>query len=129
MSRKTTKLPELTATRFNQREYQLQRKNHFEVFFGGNFIDKDLKFMVVSFPLPKETTEATDVNYFNQTIKTAGRTTFDTTQMVLRDTIDYDTELKFLDWRKQVYDPETGRMGLAADYKTKAQVIEYTPNG
>ena len=132
MAQKSTKLPELTATRFNTREYQLQRKNHFEVFFGSNEnvkIDPNLKFMVVNFPLPKETTESTDVNYFNQTIKTAGRTTFETTQMVLRDTIDYDTELKFLDWRKKVYDPETGRMGLAADYKTKAQVIEYTPNG
>lgn len=132
MSQKTTKSPELTATRFNEKKYQLQRKNHFEVFFGSNDtikIDPELKFMVVNFPLPKETTESSDVNYFNQTIKTAGRTTFETTQMVLRDTIDYDTELKFLDWRKKVYDPETGRMGLAADYKIKAQVIEYTPNG
>ena len=130
--RKTTQAPELTATRFNQRKYQLQRKNHFEVFFGSNktiSIDPELKFMVVSFPLPKETTEASDVNYFNQTIKTAGKTTFDTTSMVLRDTIDYDTELQFLNWRKQVYDPETGRMGLAADYKINAVVIEYTPNG
>lgn len=72
--KKSTTIPELTATRFNQRQYQLQRKNHFEVFFGSNdtvTIDPELKFMVVSFPLPKETTEATDVNYFNQTIKTA----------------------------------------------------------
>lgn len=124
---------DLRATRFNTKQFQLQRKNHFEVQFGCNdnqqsFIDKDLKFMLVSFPLPKETTESSDINYFNQTIKVAGKTSFETTTMVLRDAIEYDTELKFLDWRKRVYDPKKGTMGLASDYKTSAIVIEYTPN-
>lgn len=123
-----------TATRFNLKEFQLQRKNHYEVQFiptegSGLNIDSDLRFMVVSFPLPKETTESNDVSYFNQTIKTAGKTTFDTTTMVLRDAISYDTEKKFLNWRKNVYDPAEGTMGLAAEYKCDAQVREYTPNG
>ena len=52
----------LTATRFHTKKYQLQRKNHFEVQFvmteENDFtIDPDLRFMLVSFPLPKETTE------------------------------------------------------------------------
>lgn len=124
----------LTATRFNTKKFQLQRKNHFEVQFvmteENDFqIDPDLRFMLVSFPLPKETTESSDVSYFNQTIKTAGKTTFDTTTMVLRDAIEYDTEKNFLEWRKRVYDPETGKMGLAAEYKCNAKVFEYTPNG
>jgi hypothetical protein len=119
---------DLTATRFNTRQFQLQRKNHFEVQFDSDFIDPDLRFMLVSFPLPKETTEQTDINYFNQTIKVGGKTTFDTTTMVLRDAIQYDTEKKFLNWRKRVYDPATGLMGLAADYKCNATVYEYTPN-
>jgi hypothetical protein len=119
---------DLTATRFNQREFQLQRKNHFEVQFHSDFIDPDLRFMLVSFPLPKETTETSDINYFNQTIKVAGKTTFDNTTMVLRDAIEFDTERRFLNWRKRVYDPATGLMGLAADYKSEATVIEYTPN-
>lgn len=122
-----------TATRFNTKEFQLQRKNHFEVQFikndAGIEIDPDLRFMVVSFPLPKESTEVSDVSYFNQTIHTAGKTTFENTTMVLRDTIKYDTEKKFLNWRKKVYDPETGTMGLAAEYKCDAIVREYTPNG
>lgn len=124
----------LTAVHFNTKDFQLQRKNHFDITFGTNasgqtFIDADLKFMLVSFPLPKETTEASDISYFNQTIKVAGKTTFDTTTMVLRDAIAYDTEMKFLQWRKRVYDPKTGKMGLAADYKCNAIVHEYTPNG
>lgn len=119
---------ELTATRFNTKKFQLQRKNHFEVQFDSDFIDSELRFMLVSFPLPKETTEASDISYFNQTIKVAGKTTFDNTTMVLRDAIEYDTEQKFLNWRKKVYDPENGTMGLAADYKCDATVYEYTPN-
>jgi len=131
----------LLATRFNRKEFQLQRKNHFEIYFGSSeasndpdnidnsYINPNLRFMVVNFPLPKETTESNDVNYFNQTIKTAGRTTFETTNLVLRDAIDYDTEKQFLNWRNRVYNPKTGIMGLAADYKIRATVIEYTPNG
>lgn len=126
----------LLATRFNTREFQLQRKNHFEIYFGRNEnatnpvkIDENLRFMVVNFPLPKETTESNDVNYFNQTIKTAGRTTFETSNLVLRDAIDYDTEKQFLNWRNKVYNPKTGIMGIAEDYKIPATVIEYTPNG
>lgn len=126
----------LLATRFNTREFQLQRKNHFEIYFGRNEnaidpvkIDENLRFMVVNFPLPKETTESNDVNYFNQTIKTAGRTSFETTSLTLRDAIDYDTEKQFLNWRNKVYNPQTGIMGIAEDYKIPATVIEYTPNG
>ena len=84
--------------------------------------------MLKSFPLPKETTEAQDINYFNQTIKVAGKTTFESFTMVLRDSIGFDVERKFLDWRNRVYDPRTGRMGLAAMYKLDAMVYEFTPN-
>ena len=125
---------ELQATRFNFAKFQLQRKNHFQVQFLPSpydstlSIDPELRFMLKSFPLPKETTEAQDINYFNQTIKVAGKTTFESFTMVLRDTIGFDVERKFLDWRNRVYDPRTGRMGLAAMYKLDAMVYEFTPN-
>ena len=125
---------ELQATRFNFAKFQLQRKNHFQVqFLPSKYdpslsIDPELRFMLKSFPLPKETTEAQDINYFNQTIKVAGKTTFESFTMVLRDSIGFDVERKFLDWRNRVYDPRTGRMGLAAMYKLDAMVYEFTPN-
>ena len=88
---------ELTATRFNHKEFQLQRRNHFEVQFNsGTGLDSDFKFMVVSFPLPKETTESSDINYFNTTVKVAGKTTFDNLQTLCHrcnslksDTVEY----------------------------------------
>lgn len=125
---------ELQATRFNFAKYQLQRKNHFQVqFLPSRYdstlsIDSELRFMLKSFPLPKENTETNDINYFNQTIKVAGKTSFDNFTMVLRDSIGFDVEQKFLNWRNRVYDPRTGRMGLAAMYKLDAIVYEFTPN-
>lgn len=125
---------ELQATRFNFAKFQLQRKNHFQIqFLPSRYdstleIDSELRFMVKNFPLPKEATETNDINYFNQTIKVAGKTTFENFTMVLRDSIGFDVEQKFLNWRNRVYDPRTGRMGLAAMYKLDAIVYEFTPN-
>lgn len=122
-------MPRLTATHFNTREYQVQRKNHFEVQFNSQFVDKEMTFLVLSFPLPKETTESFDAPYFNQRVKLATQTTFDDTTLVLRDAIGYDTEKQFLNWRLRVYNPKTGEMGYAEDYKCEAKVVEYSPNG
>lgn len=126
----------LTATRFNFAKYQLQGTSQFLVqFVKGDYtdpslnIDPDLRFMVVDFPLPSESTEQIPINYFNQTIYLAGKTSFETTQFQLRDAMVYDTEMKFLDWRKKVYDPETGMRGLASEYKMDAIVFEFSSNG
>lgn len=117
----------LTATFFNEKRYQTQRKNHFEVVFED--IDSEMKFLVVSFPLPKESSDVMEMSYFNQTIKTAGKASFETSQLVIRDALTYDTEQKFMDWRLKVYNPKTGKQGYAEDYKQNAKVYEYSPNG
>ena len=125
----TVKPEKLTATFFNKKEFQTQRKNHFEVVFNGDFIDSNMKFLVVSFPLPKENSDPIEMSYFNQTIKTAGKTSFETSSLVIRDALEYDTEKKFMDWSLRVYNPKTGKQGYAQDYKTNATVYEYSPNG
>jgi hypothetical protein len=136
-SRKTPNsndLNELQATRFNFAKYQLQNKRHFQVQFlpskydSSLSIDPELRFMVVSFALPKETTEVNEINYFNQTVKVAGKTTYDTIPLVIRDSIGMDTERKFEEWRSRVYEAKTGKVGLAANYKLDVMVYEMTPN-
>ena len=82
---------DITATRFNQREFQIQRKNHFEVTFNSSFVDSGLYFLVTSFPLPKETTDTFKANYWNDSVNLPGKTNFETTQMVIKDAIKYDT--------------------------------------
>lgn len=119
----------LTATFFNEKEYQIQRKNHFEVVFNGDFIDSDMKFLVLSFPLPKETTDTFEAPYFNNSVKLPGKTSFESSTLVIRDALKYDTEKKFMEWRLRVYNPKTGKMGYAEDFKCNAQIYEYDPSG
>lgn len=122
-------MPRLNADHFNTKEFQIQRKNHFEVILPQDFFGDEMQLLVFSFPLPKETTESFDAPYFNQSVKLPTKTTFDDGSLVIRDAIGYDTELKFLEWRKKVYNVETAEMGYAADFKRDMTVIEYDPNG
>ena len=123
----------IEATYFNQREYQLQGKNHFEVQFNvgpnGGLWDESLTLLVKSFPLPSETTEVTTIDHFNQQIKLAGKTTFQNGSLVIHDAIEKDVEILFRKWRNMVYNASKGTVGYAADYKTDGIVTEYSPNG
>ena len=65
---------DITATYFNKREYQIQRKNHFSIQFNEDFVDKGLELLVVSFPLPKETTDTFKANYWNDSVNLPGKT-------------------------------------------------------
>lgn len=123
-----------TAAHFNTREYQVQRKNHFEIQFENTAeskvdINSDLTLMVTSFSLPKEETESFEAPYFNQKVKLAGLTSFNDGTLVIKDVLGKDTESIFQGWRKLVYNPQTGIQGYASDYKISAIVTEYSPDG
>ena len=120
---------DITATRFNLRQYQIQRKNHFEVTFNGDYIDSGLSFLVTSFSLPKEQTETFKANYFNDSVNLTGKTSFSESTLVIKDAINYDSEKQFLQWRLRVYNPKTGKVGYAEDYKCDATVKEFSPSG
>jgi D-alanine-D-alanine ligase len=47
----------------------------------------------------------------------------------ISDAINYDTEKQFQRWRLRVYNPKTGKVGYAEDFKTNAVVKEYSPSG
>ena len=125
-------MPTLTATHFNQMDFQLQNRNHFEVVFDNKNNmgwDSNMTLLVKSFPLPRESTEVNTIDHFNQQIKLAGKTTFEGGELVIHDAISYDTEKMFRQWRKQVYDAKKGIMGYAANYKQNGTITEYSPNG
>lgn len=123
-----------TGTHFNTREYQIQRKNHFEIQFENTSesivdLDPDLTYLVSSWTLPKDETESFDAPYFNQRIKLPGLTSYSDGTLVIKDSVEKDTEKFFQDWRKLVYDPETGRAGYVATFKVDAIVTEFSPDG
>lgn len=120
---------DITATRFNTREFQIQRKNHYEVTFDGSYVDPKLSLLVTSFRLPNEQTETFKSNYWNDSVNQTGRTSFSEGNLIIKDAINFDTEKAFLGWRLRVYNPKTGKVGYAEDYKCNATVKEYSPDG
>ena len=108
--------------------FEPQRKNNFTVIFtgtDGSVMQKALQ----SFPFPRESNPAITVPFGNEERKVAGRATFDDVTLVLKDFADQPVMRALLDWRKQVYDPTTGKIGWARDYKRDGQLILSGPDG
>ena len=80
---------EITATRFNQREYQIQRKIHSEITFDSSMVNSGLSFLVTSFALPKESTDTFKANYWNDSVNLPGKTNFQESQLIIKDAINY----------------------------------------
>jgi len=111
----------------NNRTYEIQRTNHFEVQISGLPIDVTLT--VESFPLPNISTPAIELAHGNSKVKVAGQAEFEDGELVVKDAIGADIEKIIHNWHKQVYDPTTDRLGWAADYKKNATVYQYGPDG
>ncbi len=110
------------------KNYEVMRTNNFEVVIadvGGD----TLTLAVESFPLPTTGNDPLELRYQNALIKVAGSKTLDDFELVVKDFIVADTEKIINDWQKKVYNPETGEIGWAADYKKNGTVYEYSPDG
>lgn len=82
-----------------------------------------------SFTLPKAASNILEVAYLNERRKFAGTTTYDDLSVVYKDHIDVGTAKQLWAWRRQVSDPTTGKIGLAANYKKQGLIELYGPNG
>lgn len=111
----------------NTREYEMQRTNNFEVRIDG--LGEDVTLCVESCPLPTISNDPIELGYGNSKVKVAGQASFDDIEIVVKDAIGYDTEMKLWNWRKKVYDPETDKIGWAADYKKQGIIYQYSPDG
>jgi len=116
----------------DQRDYELQRQNHFEVKFISNdyitFPD-DFKLAVQSFPAPNEEQEAVEVEYGNTSVNYAGTVSWGDGTITLRDFVGKRIKDTVRKWRKLAFDYETGMIGHAETYKCKGIVTEYSPDG
>jgi len=112
--------------------YEPQRPNNFMVELtppGGN---RDvIELSVFSCPFPADATEVMRIAYINEERKVAGKTTMqgDGMELVLIDYVDQQVLQTMREWRRRVFDPHTGRTGLAKDYKIDAHLILFGPDG
>lgn len=87
----------------------------------------DLILGLQAFQLPTETSELLEIYYLNERRQYAGRTNYDGGSLSLTDWIDQGTAEAIRKWRKLVYDPETGRIGVKGEYAKQGNLYLYTP--
>lgn len=111
----------------NNRTYEIQRTNHFEVKFDG--LTKDFTLLVDSTTLSNITVEPVELAYGNSKVKVAGQASFEDQEIVIKDAVIADMEMKLYDWFRQVYDAESDKLGWASDYKRTGRLYQYAPDG
>lgn len=112
-------------------DFAPQHENNWLIEIGG--LDGDAKDLItlslVSSALPPESNEEISLPYGNETRYVAGKAQFDPIPLVVRDYVDRPVRAALMAWRRQVYDPETGNVGLPSQYKKQAEIILQASNG
>ena len=108
--------------------FEAQRQNNFvlTVVPPGEG-EQVLRLSMVSIPLPKEASNVIELPFGNEVRKVAGRTTFANINATFHDYVDQETLQILVNWRKNVYDPDTGNVGLASSYKRMATITMMGP--
>ena len=107
--------------------FEVQRTNNFEVILQG--FPKEFTLAVESAPSPVISNDPIELAYGNSKVKVAGQASFDDFDIQIKDFIDADLEMFLYQWRGQVYDPWTDRIGWAKDYKRNGFLHQYAPDG
>lgn len=112
----------------NNRAYETQRTNNFEIQIvdvGG----EDLTFACTTAGLPNESNNPINLAYGNTNVKVAGTTEVADVTVSVKDFIEADIEAIVRRWRREVYNEDTGEIGWAVDYKRRAYIYLYSPDG
>lgn len=131
----------------NPVHYEIQRSNNFMFYVKfpeGYFADDEilnainsyastqcsevLRVSVSSASVPHFTVTPITLKRGNNTMKFAGVPEFNEGKLVLDDFIGAGTKDLALAWQRKVYNVETEKVGLAADYKLTGWLKEYTPD-
>ena len=112
--------------------YEIQRTNNFRVdidltAFGAE--TGEISLACDTSGLPNSSTDPLEAHYGNSMIKVAGKTSFEDISITVKDFIEKDIEYVLMKWRYAVYDPTTGKVGWAVNYKREARITLYAPNG
>lgn len=92
--------------------------------------DKELIVLsLISGALPPEGNNEIELPYGNETRYVAGKAVYETIPLIVRDYVDRDIRGALMRWRRQVYDPETGNVGLPSAYKKNADMIIQASDG
>lgn len=109
------------------RHFEAQRLYNFAVSIEG--FGEDLTLSVKNFKLPGVTSGVLSIEYGNSTAKVAGKGSISDSSITINDYIGADMEAKMWEWRKQVYDPKTQKVGWVDQYKRRGRLYQFGPDG
>jgi len=111
--------------------FEPQRKNNWAIEFtlGNGEQEKIMSLSLKGSPFPKESNVKKSIKYFNETRHYAGAVTpFESLSVKYHDYVDRQILAALYAWRREVWDPNTGAIGLAAQYKKRGRLYFYPPN-
>lgn len=96
---------------------------------GSNLVGDDFSLAIVTGFTPSESSEEIEIGIDNERVYYAGRQSYDSGSVTVRDYVDLEVAAYIKEWRKRVFNPETGQMGYKAEYAGTAIVQQYDPKG
>lgn len=119
----------LSANALDNLEPQRMNNWSLEIELGSDDDAQSIVLGLQAFQLPVETSDLIEIYYMNERRQYAGRTMYDGGSLTLTDWIDQGTANAIRKWRKQCYDPVTGRVGIKTQYAKQATINLYAPGG
>jgi hypothetical protein len=108
--------------------YEPQRSFNFFLYLNGVAGAEQIRLSTVEAFLPTEENEELMMSFGNERVYVAGAAVYSEGTIVVRDFVDRDVYTALRNWRKSVYDPATGNIGLAANYKKTARLVMLAPD-
>ena len=112
---------------------EVQRKNNFTLILNPPSkagISADvLRLSIHKAEVPKRTITEIGIDFVNEKYFVAGKPTHEDATITVTDVIDMQTAAMIDTWCSSVYDPTTGIIGRASDYKGTGQLVMMDPTG
>lgn len=113
--------------------FEPQRKNHYQVDFISPLLtsgdQENLRLSIIGINLPTEGNEELEMKHKNESSWVAGRRELESGTFTVRDYVVPRTLDSLIKWRRLVYNPLTGAVGLARTYKCNGVITLTAPDG
>ena len=108
--------------------YEPQRLSNFALVIAGLPEIEKVILTTKSVTVPGARMTKQTIKYFNESVHYAGAVEpFQSATCVFRDYLDVDTIRVLSQWYRQVWNPDTGAIGYAADYKKQGELFLLPP--
>jgi len=110
------------------------RAHHFKIQItstgtGAVLDDAEFSLAIVEGFTPAESSDEIEIQVDSERRYYAGKTSYETGSLTIRDYCDANVADFLIEWRKRVFDPTNGTMGYKAEYAGTGVINQYDPKG